>query len=115
MREYKFRFWDEDSKTMIYDLYLESEGGMKLYLCQHPKYESMQYTGLKDIKGKEIYEGDIVKATDILSDTYEIIFDDGCYFANRPYNGIELDSASIINYQVEIIGNIYENPEFMKK
>ena len=75
----------------------------------------MQYTGLKDKNGKEIYEGDVVKA-DIDGATYITYWEEkeiGFRFRqsndlNEPYLTVGLPIDDI-----EIIGNIYENPELL--
>ena len=70
-------------------------------------YELMQFTGLKDKKGKEIYEGDII--TTIYDTNGIIVFN---------YSGFEIketDSFRNINSVDKIIGNIFENPELLTK
>ena len=70
MREIKFRVYDKDSKNMYNqdDFILTFDTvGEDIYLSKNDEviplysYELMQYTGLKDKNGKEIYDGDIVK------------------------------------------------------
>ena len=75
-----------------------------------------QYTGLKDKNGKEIYEGDIVERTkDLIKGKIEYNRIEGRFVICvsklfRNYNlGLEADMI------VEVIGNIYENPELLKK
>lgn len=70
----------------------------------------MQYTGLKDKNGKEIYEGDIM--TTKWNKTVEMIWDakESCFTLKTPDNLVISDLD-----EMEIIGNIYENPELIKK
>lgn len=68
-----------------------------------------QYTGLKDENEREIYEGDIVKHA-TWGDVYEVIFEDGGFYVLSSY-----DFQTINEYPLEVIGNIYENPELLEE
>lgn len=132
MREIKFRAWDKDNKIMSRPLNVWEAKDMLtgVYLThtiRDPKDflpELMQYTGLKDKNGKEIWEGDLIRITstpgkdafrDNLPDTNSIakvFFKDGAFQTNF-YNSL-LRIALPGNWQVEVIRNIYENPELLK-
>ena len=80
-----------------------------------------QFTGLYDAHGKEIYEGDILKwkADDLL---YAVIFNWGMFYASVEvcnqgiYGGFPLHALEDGNGKdIEIVGNIYDNPELKKK
>jgi uncharacterized phage protein (TIGR01671 family) len=106
MREIKFRAWDKETKKMSYGN-IEHFDDMLGFRFEHFETDEpifMQYTGLKDKNGREIYEGDIV-----LHHTLERKF-----FINYNFKTLcELEDFST-NY-IEVIGNIYEDRELLKE
>lgn len=122
----KFRAWDKLGKIMLpvgdidtsYKLvYLEEENG---YRCERDfdEIELMQSTGLKDKNGIDIFEGDIVKFT--VTNGFDYVVDENgvvTYKTGAFYvvNGFAEYLISDINTnEIEVVGNKYENPEFLK-
>ena len=109
-REIKFRAWDKENKKMwqfgLFDLddhYVYGEGE-----CMPDDVEIMQYTGLKDKNGKEIYEGDVLSGKTLVG------FEDGMFVPHYNMGREErLEDIEGWNKTREIIGNIYENPELL--
>jgi uncharacterized phage protein (TIGR01671 family) len=108
-REIKFRAWDCHANRMIVfenDTMWDTNWLLTCY--------AMQYTGLKDKNGKEIYEGDILGRIGFF---HKVVINDGTnfysYSVNNPQSIFILNKFSIDGYD-EIIGNIYENPELLK-
>lgn len=122
----KFRAWDGDKLIGFGDLMCR-QGHFDAFINtiaettaannpNGPKYNLMQYTGLKDRNGVEIYEGDIGKIWYVNSRDEplwcidSVIFSEGMFHFTSFDTGI-LDELAIKT--VEVIGNIYENPELL--
>lgn len=118
MRERKFRAWDEDNKKMWLpedpefqnNWHMFPRGNHSMYQCYSDSYLTiMQYTGLKDKNGVEIYEKDLLQTLPKFQ--FVVNFINGKFQAFGKWDdgmssiGIDLSS------DFEIIGNIYENPE----
>jgi uncharacterized phage protein (TIGR01671 family) len=125
-REIKFRAWDKDKKCMIYGSflwYLTFDGRvLRTDLSEAKNIELMQFTGLKDKNGAEIYEGDLLKKKDAEKPRVVKWTDqNGAYFvlSNSIDKKVDWDDCltdeQIKIYGYEIIGNIYENPELLTK
>ena len=137
MREIKFRVWDSDFKKMRYlssthDIIEFDENGIGQYHNLQTGYGEwfgylMQYTGLKDKNGKEIYEGDIVRFVRNFSKykcsknyDFEVYFNEFlCHYAlnilddesnsygkNGQFDILTLTGAKVKD--LEIIGNMYK-------
>lgn len=121
MREIKFRAWHKEKKIMgevlgIDILHKEiffSNEDVDCY--EHTDFkdiELMQYTELKDEYGDEIYEGDIVT---LHNSRYKVIFKtEGARFVLRNDEfELEITFINNNNERMEIVGNIYKNPELL--
>lgn len=119
MRTIKFRAWDKKRKKWMDNrqLILNSDG--KLCCCYSDKtfgewkidYEVVFSTGLHDKNGKEIFEGDIVEWNTDADESYNgkvketVIFEGGAFYP----------VCTMDEYEFEVIGNKFENPELLEQ
>lgn len=109
MRELKFRAWDKENKKM-YEVELIGENVLKLAGAEWENregFEVMQYTGLKDKNGQEIYEGDIIKYEWDGKTRIDVIVFNAPMFT--PSHAMRWSL-----YEDEVIGNIYEHPHLLQ-
>jgi uncharacterized phage protein (TIGR01671 family) len=120
MREIKFRAWD--GEVMHQDwLVLTKESSGEVSTCRLSKrgVEVMQFTGLHDKNDKEIYEGDVAAWIERGMKNCKVIgqvswYKDG-WTAEGFYDGSQDEPGRAFseNAELEILGNIYENPELL--
>ena len=106
-RTVKFRAWDKDGKEMFEVGQLWFPVGRDIIVCGRGGCLTgrdlvlMQYTGLADKNGKEIYEGDVIR--------------EGSEIGGVEYFRTRFIVRGVTNWppseQSEVIGNIYENPD----
>jgi uncharacterized phage protein (TIGR01671 family) len=125
-REIKFRAWDKrNNKWFHQDLFImtnagfysdyrEFEDGNSLFDYE---YQLLQYTGLKDKNGKDIYEGDILEFNSIVtwvdgSDPANLGMEVGFYAQRDNFESWRLIE---VGEELEVLGNIFENPELISK
>ena len=117
MRVIKFRWFIRRAMQYRFEGFREDMCINEMFnYCNDENYNTMQYTGLKDKLGKEIYEGDIMHDSEPhCEDCYDgksvVIFDEktGSY----QFNNTNLFDR--LYYSYTIIGNIYENPELIER
>jgi|TARA_R110000824_G_scaffold20119_1_gene76406 uncharacterized phage protein (TIGR01671 family) len=133
MREIKFRVWTinnawySEKNVMYYEpstidsVHLIHNLNDEFSRQKEDGFVLMQYTGLKDKNGKEIYEGDVVKGISFYNKNNKNPYstqlvewkdvDENSEGKNNAYSGFNFWINNPI--ELEIIGNIYENPELI--
>jgi hypothetical protein len=112
MREIKFRAWEKSLKQMIPVDNIDFEKKMintETAWRMFDEIQLMQYTGLKDKDGKEIYEGDI----DGSDEPMVVCFQEGMFGLKYSLEDKYFDGC--IDWErTEIIGNVYEQPKLLE-
>ena len=137
-REIKFRAWDSVHNRMIYlkdcvsfghidefdvyELYIEEnvlkcrgyneyDDDFDIKFADETDLPIMEYVGLKDKNGVEIYEGDLIEYKDSTGKHIEEVkFDKGCFYAGLHSGSSTRIAPKLINARLsKVIGNIYEN------
>ena len=140
---FKYRAWDKENKKYIYSVekgleFYSTAGNLRVMIlaeiAESRKYVLEQCTGLKDKNGKLIYEGDIIKVTSPknwnIFDEYSnseilgkgvVVTKPGCAFIKK--NDIDGEEKKyyfalysvVEDADVEVVGNIHENPELLEE
>lgn len=136
MRPIKFRAWLKEKKVMaeyvshmkhapdcgVFEISVPfDESGQNTFRKLHSidEFDLMQFTGLLDKNGKEIFEGDIVENSAKIAWVIEFNIEQGRYRYFRPENSLDevrRTGFGLTNNQskvLKVIGNIHENPELI--
>jgi len=113
-REIKFRAWDKKENRMI--------DAISYWSAMKDCHYWMQFTGLHDKNGKEIYEGDVLKRVQLYEDFSApdlhlgiVTWGDCSYYSRSIKNELSRslgNKADCVTY--EVIGNIYQNPKLLQ-
>ena len=107
-REIKFRIWDKINRMWLrcFNVNLFDIGDL-------PNVELMQYTGVKDKNGKEIYEGDIIICKYGPQIAMEVKWVDEGFRTLGKYDGDNY--VGFVKNNAEVIGNVYENKNLLEE
>ena len=125
MNNIKFRAWDKIDKVMLtvntyffyYEyVWLNVDNKKNCLRRKLDEVEIMQFTGLVDSNNIEIYEGDLIN---FFGQTCEIIYEDGAFWVEDVRESSLSDCSDSllrdIHTDIQVIGNIYENPDLCSK
>lgn len=124
-REIKFRVWDTELKEMIEAGKVRISGTGIIDLdngkdwtedVDAERFIVMQYTGLKDKNGKEIYEGDILQLKQAKKSIFVVEYEEQSFIAycKNKVNNNE-DALHYVSDALQIVGNIYEHPHLLRE
>lgn len=124
---FRFRAWDKKNKNFIFDIEDENKRDWEIteleqcryfgeYLCMPERYIVEQCTGLKDKSGRLIYEGDIVNILCEVEEqgVLEWASEEAQFVIRAERAGFVADFDNYNGIDLEVIGNIHENPELLE-
>jgi uncharacterized phage protein (TIGR01671 family) len=122
---FKFRVWDKFCETWLTDFAINQDGEINKFFNSEEalkrRFVLMQCTGLKDKNGKLIYEGDVVNGTcGVYWGEMIVKFNENeakfyMYRIDKRYTDLHFHGKNQEdNFELEVIGNIYENPELLE-
>ena len=121
MREIKFRSWNENENKMTTPFtWINDSNMISTQMCSSPTHELMQFTGIKDSDGVDIYEGDIVHIDYIEYRPSPFNIESFNGVVKFIYGSFVIEKNSAIGdflFQetalVKVLGNIHQNPELI--
>jgi len=110
-REIKFRAWHVTAKEMLHSA---KQSNIFQWLEEGQQVKIMQFTGLKDKNGVDVYESDIVYWKHM--DLYGVVYyhENDVIFLAKPINGEDGIDSYLDSTHMEVVGNIHSNPELLK-
>lgn len=123
MRQIKFRAWDKENKRMLPVYLTDMDSGLMPisgdwdYVIRpfEDECELMQFTGLIDRNGRDVYEGDVYQFPPARNDTppfIDLVEDLQTFFEAK---GLREGEYTWDYSEIEVIGNVWENPELLTK
>jgi len=120
MKNLKIRIWVKPEKK-FYFMNIEELLFETFSKWEMKELDIQMFTGLLDSHGKEIYEGDLIRIKIpinydnplITHEYFSVVFDDGMFCLKMSEGNFQL--CEYLNQEAEVVGNIYENPELLKK
>lgn len=116
MKEIKFRAWDIESPAMLTWEEIQDDWETEGYsdnILRGDHYIPMQYTGLKDMYGKEIYEEDIIYS-EVEETNFIVLWDNETARYVLDGIGLLIDFDNCYSDDLQVVGNKYENPELLE-
>ncbi|MDA3053563.1 YopX family protein [Campylobacter sp. JMF_03 NE3] len=120
MKKIKFKAWVNSLKTFkkIDAMYFNGNNnvyavmiGDKPYALNNKEINILSCTGLKDKKGIEIFEGDIIKVYNI-EEPFKVFFENSCFVVENTETSFFLKQVA---EKCEVVGNIHENPNLINR
>ena len=119
MRKIKFRVWSLKNSHWVTLTALDLEGRVCIGSSEPDDFVTQQFTGVLDRNNKEIYEGDLVRVFNSDGEDYHKQTSEVFYSSRWAQFELKMTGNSLAYYLVqygslEVVGNVFENPELLK-